>query len=112
MAFARFWIENRDTFKPMAPRALRFELYQKGISDEILNTLFEEMLDVEDSAYRAAKKQIRRYKGKTRQEFRHKLGGKLQRRGFNYGVITDVLNRLLEEMDESDPDYFALDEEG
>jgi len=110
MAFARFWIENRDTFKPRAPRALRFELRQKGIGDDILDPLFEEILDVEDSAYRVAVKQIRQYKGKTRQEFKQKLSGKLQRRGFDYGIIKDVIQRLFEELDESEPDYFAVDE--
>lgn len=109
--FARFWIENRDNFKPMSPRALRYELRQKGIEDKVLNPLFDELLDVQDSAYRAAQKRIRRYRGKTRQEFKHKLGGILQRRGFNYGVINDVIQRLYEEIDESDPDYFAHDVE-
>lgn len=109
--FARFWIENRDTFKPMSPMALRYELRQKGVGDDILNPLFDEMIDVEDSAYRAAKKHIHRYRGKTRQELKHKLGGTLQRRGFNYGVINDVIQRLYEELDESEPDYFAEDVE-
>lgn len=111
MAFARFWIENRDTFKPRGPRALRFELRQKGIGDDILDPLFEEMLDVQDSAYRVAKKQLRQYKGKTRHEFKHKLSGKLQRRGFDYSVIKDVIQSLFEELDETDPDYFASDED-
>ena len=110
LAFARFWIENRDAFKPRGPRALRFELRQKGIGDDILDPLFEEILDIPDSAYRVAQKQIRQYKGKTRQEFKHKLSGKLQRRGFDYGIIKDVIQRLYEELDESDPDYFASDE--
>jgi regulatory protein len=111
VAFARFWIENRDTFNPKAPRALGFELRQKGIGDDILTPLFEELLDVQDSAYRVAKKQIRQYRGKTRQEFQHKLSGKLQRRGFDYGIIKDVIHRLLEELDESDPDYFTFFDE-
>ena len=111
IAFARFWIENRDTFKPRAPRALRFELRQKGIGDDILDPLFEEILDVQDSAYRVAEKQIRQYKGKTRQECKKKLSGKLQRRGFDYGIIKEVLQGLFEELDESEPDYFAVDEE-
>ena len=110
-AFARFWIENRDTFKPMSPMALRYELRQKGVSDDVLNHLIDDLLDVQDSAYRAAQKRIQRYRGKTRQEFKQKLGGTLQRRGFNYGVINDVIQRLYEELDESDPDYFAQDEE-
>lgn len=110
-AFARFWIENRDTFKPMSPMALRFELRQKGITDNILDTLFDEMLDVEDSAYRAAKKRIQRYRGKTRQEFKHKLSGTLQRRGFSYSIINDVIHCLYDELDEMDPDYFANNED-
>ncbi|MDE3087807.1 MAG: RecX family transcriptional regulator [Chloroflexota bacterium] len=29
-AFAKYWVENRETFKPRAGRALRFELRRKG----------------------------------------------------------------------------------
>jgi len=109
-AFARFWIENRNAFKPRAPRALRYELYQKGVDADIFNALLAE-LDVEDSAYRAAAKQIWRYRGKTRRQFKHKLGGMLQRRGFYESVISDVILRLQEELEESDPDYFACEDE-
>lgn len=107
-AFARFWIENRDTFKPMAPRALRYELRQKGVADGILEPLFDEIIDVEDSAYRAAQKRIRRLKGTTKQEFKHKLSGFLQRKGFGYDVILTIINRLYEELEEEDPEYFAI----
>ena len=31
-AFVRFWVENRNSFKPMGARALSYELRQKGIS--------------------------------------------------------------------------------
>lgn len=110
LAFARFWIENRDSFKPMSPRALKYELHQKGIEDSILNPLLEDIVDVQDSAYRVIVKRKWSYQGKTRQEFKKKLSGLLQRRGFHYGVITDVINRLMEELDEEEPDYFAYEE--
>ena len=106
IAFARFWIENRNSFKPMAPRALCYELRQKGVDADICNALVEE-LDVEGSAYRAAIKQIWRHRGKTRQEFKHRLGGMLRRRGFYDDVIHVVILRLQAELDESDPDYFT-----
>jgi len=109
-AFARFWIENRSSFKPMAPRALCYELRQKGVDADICNALVEE-LDVDDAAYRAAVKQIWRYRGKTRQEFKRRLGGMLQRRGFDNGVIHDVIRRLQAELDESDPDCFTCADE-
>ena len=106
IAFARFWIESRSRFKPMAPRALCYELRRKGVDADICNALVEE-LDVEADAYRAAVKQIWRYRGKTRQEFKRKLGGMLQRRGFYDGVINDIMLRLQAELDESDPGYFT-----
>jgi len=110
--FARFWIENRDNFKPMSPRALRYELYQKGIENSILDPLIEEIVDVHEAAYRAIEKRKWRFQGKTRQEFKKKLSGRLQRRGFHYGVINDVIHQLMEELEAEDPDYFAYDDEG
>lgn len=111
IAFARFWIENRDNFKPMSPRALRYELRQKGIEDNILDPLLDEIVDVHEAAYRAIEKRKWRFRGKTRQEFKHKLSGTLQRRGFYYGVINDVIQQLMDELVEDDPDYFAYDGE-
>lgn len=111
-AFARFWIENRDNFKPMSPRALRYELRQKGVTDTVLDPLIEDIVDVHESAYRAIEKRKWRFKGKTRHEFKHKLGGMLQRRGFHFGVANDVIQRLMDELEEEDPDYFTYDDEG
>ena len=109
-AFARFWIENRNAFKPMAPRALRYELRQKGVDADVFQALVEE-LDVEDAAYRAAVKHIWRYRGKTSQEFKRKLGAMLQRRGFYEDVIQTVILRLQAELAKSDPDCFACADE-
>jgi len=110
-AFARFWIENRDNFKPMSPRALRYELRQKGIEDKILAPLLDEIVDVHETAYRAIEKRKWRFQGKTRAEFKKKLSGRLQRRGFHFGVINDVIHQLMEELETEDPDYFAYDDE-
>ncbi len=109
-AFARFWIENRDNFKPMSPRALRYELRQKGIEDSILDPLLDEIVDVHEAAYRAIEKRKWRFQGKTRHEFKKKLSGRLQRRGFHYGVINDVIQQLMDELEAEDPDYFAYDD--
>ena len=57
VSFARFWIENRERFKPMAPRALQYELSQKGVSPDIIESLLP-AIDAEASAERAAEKQI------------------------------------------------------
>lgn len=106
VSFARFWIENRERFKPMAPRALHYELTQKGLSPDIIDDLLP-AIDAEASAERAAEKQVWRYRGKSRIDFRHRLGSWLYRRGFDRDTIHNVIDRLEAELDQSEPRYFA-----
>jgi regulatory protein len=105
-AFARFWLDNRQTFKPRSPRALRYELRQKGVADSIIDAVLADM-DVQETAYQAAQERIRRLKGLDRKAFRQKLGGFLQRRGFSYGVSHAVIQQLESELVEEDPEYFV-----
>ncbi|MCY3780202.1 MAG: RecX family transcriptional regulator [Chloroflexi bacterium] len=108
LAFASFWLENRSRFKPMAPRALRYELRQKGVDDAVIDAVLSEF-DADGAAYRAAKGRIHRYRGYTRQVFRRKLSGMLRRRGFDSETINDVIMRLQHELDESEAGFFASD---
>ena len=110
-AFVRFWIENRDRFNPMSVRALRYELHQKGVDAALADGLLAE-LDAVDSAYRAAGRQMWRYKGKTRQEFERKVSQMLYRRGFDADVIRRAVQRRQAELEESDPDYFTDERAG
>ena len=105
LAFARFWISNRARFKPMGSRALRFELRQKGIDDELVDDLLAE-LDEEESAYRAAQARMTRYRGNTRQVFAQKLSAMLRRRGFGEYAISHAIPRLQAEIEAHDPAYF------
>ena len=105
-AFADLWVRNRLTYKPTSPRALRYELRQKGIANDIVDMVLAD-LDAEDSAYRAAQAQSRRLRGTERREFEKKLGAFLQRRGFSYDVVRAVLRRLIQELDADDPEFFA-----
>lgn len=107
-AFARFWVDNRNTFKPRSPMALRVELRRKGVPDAIIREVVAEV-DTHDAAYRAAEKKLSRYRGSTVTEFKRKLGGFLQRRGFRYDTVNDVLTALIDELAATDPDYFDAD---
>ena len=109
-AFARFWIENRDAFKPMSARAIAHELYQKGVDRDVFEPLLKD-IDAEDSAYRASQKQMWRYRGKARLEFRSKLNAMLRRRGFDFDTISLVISRIERELDEAQPDFFAGENE-
>ena len=108
LEFARFWLENRSRFKPRAPRAIRYELWQKGVDAEVIEAVLAE-LDAAELAYRAASSQVSRHRGQSRPVFRHKLGAMLHRRGFDSVIISETLQRLQQELEESEEGYSGQD---
>ncbi|MBZ0286564.1 MAG: RecX family transcriptional regulator [Anaerolineae bacterium] len=104
-AFARYWIQNRSEFKPLSQRALRQELRQKGLANAVIDTVLDEVPET-DLAYKAALSRVRRLKRLSHKDFQTKMASFLQRRGFSYSVARDVIQRLFEELEAEDPDYF------
>ncbi len=159
LAFARFWIGNREQFKPMGERMLRSELRGKRVADQIIQQALDEqeataeqerqsqrelaaaaapvtrrpvrssedlsLLDnvpdegessAEDDegyaedfgrgegggergkAMAAARKKLRSYQNLDKIAFKRRLGGFLQRRGFSFGTVSYVTNRLWAEL--------------
>jgi regulatory protein len=90
--FAQFWVENRERFRPRGPRALRYELRSKGISDEIIEQALASV-DVSDGAYRSASKKARQSGQLDRQTFVRKIMEYLARRGFDYEVAREAAER-------------------
>lgn len=111
-AFARFWVKNRNEFKPLSPRALRQELRQKGVADTVITEVLSEQNESQ-MAYQAASGHLRKLRNRTVCEFRQKMSAFLQRRGFSYSTVQDVVNRLKDELEADDLSYFksAQDEE-
>jgi regulatory protein len=95
-AFAKYWVENRELFRPRGARALRYELRQKGVADRVIEQVLEG-IDETDSAYRAARERARRFNKVDYQTFRQRLGGFLQRRGFGYDIVKQTVDRLWRE---------------
>lgn len=108
-AFADIWVRDRMTYKPTSPRALRFELQQKGISRDVIDAVLED-LDAGESAYQAAQTQLRRFRGMQRRDVQSKISSLLQRRGFSYDVVRSTVRRLMQELDDDDPEFFAGNE--
>ncbi len=104
LAFARFWIENRDTFQPRGATAIRYELRQKGLDAETIDQALDEGdFDEEEAAYRAGLKVLYRLrKHEERREFTQKLAGVLGRRGFHWEVIRRAADRLWEIKDDEE----------
>jgi len=92
-AFARYWVEQRETFRPRSRRALSYELYQKGVKREIVDEVVGEV-DEDAAAYRAGRKKAHRWANLPKDKFRHDMNRFLQRRGFNYNIYAPATERL------------------
>lgn len=102
--FARYWIEQRETFKPRSRMVLAMELRQKGIDNSIIDELLGDVDELE-SAKRAARKRLGRWEQLPENEFRTKLYRYLQGRGFGYGIAREVADDLWEQLvEERDAD--------
>lgn len=95
--FARFWIENRETFSPRSRRMARFELKKKGLEDSIIDKAVNE-INEKESALRAAYSRARRLERLDYKDFRLRLGQYLGRRGFSYGIINEVVEKVSKEL--------------
>jgi regulatory protein len=103
-AFARYWLENRDSFKPRSSRALRYELRQKGVAASIIDDLLSDYDEV-DAAYRAALPRVQKLARKHDVDTcRSKLVAFLNRRGFSFHIARDTVDRLLAELSEEGAD--------
>ena len=93
--FARMWIENRSEFHPRSKRMMRFELRNKGISEQNIDLALADGLDEEELASRAAERYVHKLDPSNKLEFRKKLGAFLARKGFSYGTLSPVVNRIM-----------------
>ena len=98
-AFARFWKDNRQAFRPRSQRLTGLELRRKGVSREIIDQVVGDIED-DDSAYRAVLGRARKLNLSDYENFRSRLGGFLRRRGFGYEVIGHTLERVWRERGE------------
>ena len=101
-AFAQFWKDNRDTFRPRSKWLTKLELRRKGVATEIIDRVVD-TIDDKANAYRAALSKSRRLSGADYPTFHRRLGGYLQRRGFSSSVIKGTLERLWQEQKNSGP---------
>jgi regulatory protein len=92
-AFARYWVEQRETFKPRSRRALNYELYQKGVKREIVDEIVAQ-IDEDAAAYRAGLQKAHRWTNLPKDKFRQDMNRFLQRRGFYYNIIAPATEKL------------------
>ena len=91
-AFARYWVEQRDRFRPKGERAIVSELLQKGVAREAIELAIgrREPDSEVQRAREVIKRPMNRWLAMTEQERKRKIQQYLVRRGFSYEVIEEV----------------------
>jgi len=100
-AFARYWVEQRERFKPRGDRALRSELIQKGVSRDVIDTVLGERAPDADvtQAKRALSRPLARWATLPVPERKRKIHAYLAARGFGYDTIEEVLRASVDDED-------------
>ncbi len=104
--FARYWVENRQNYRPRGRNALRSELRRKGVDAETVAVTLQDaelVGDETESATRLARAHVHKYAGAAdRREFARRLGGFLERRGFAFSTTRGVIDALWRELQQGD----------
>ncbi|HVZ12251.1 MAG TPA: regulatory protein RecX [Patescibacteria group bacterium] len=90
--FGRAWIESRQKYKGKSKLVLKQELKIKGISDQSIQTALTDAADDYEVAKQLFERKKKVYARYTGEEFKKKMGGFLQRRGFSYSIIKKLLD--------------------
>lgn len=103
-AFARLWVDSRQSGKGLARRALAQELRRKGVADEVAREVLDEVDPADEEA--AARELVRR---KLRTMSRlddvtktRRLLGMLARKGYPSGLAMTVIRSEVADVPESD----------
>lgn len=93
--FVKWWLDQRATFRPKGKRALKAELKQKGISEELIEEAIGEGVDELSQAKKAIQKKLKIYSRLPYLERRAKLSAYLARNGFSWEIIKQVVDSEL-----------------
>lgn len=90
--FAKWWIEQRQNYKPKGKFAIKKELTEKGIKKEIVDKLFDSSYSEYETAKALFEKKKDKFAKLPKDEFFKKASAFLLRRGFGWETIKKVLD--------------------
>jgi len=88
--FTKWWVEQRETFKPKGKIALRVELRQKGIPQQIIKETLT-CINEENLARKAIAKKMEIYRKLCPEEFFRKISQFLSYRGFSRRTVQKII---------------------
>lgn len=98
--FVRYWIDQRNRFKPSGTRLLRYELQQKGVSPSLITQMLEEETSPEqqeDAVVTSLRKPWGGWATLDVATRRRRAQGHLLRRGFSYEQAASAIGALERE---------------
>lgn len=97
-AFAQDWIEQRQSTRGLARRALALELKRKGLDDDVARSALDEIdRDDEDEAAREqVRRKLRSVRGLDPEKATRRLVGMLARKGHSAGAAYRIVREELE----------------
>lgn len=99
LQFARAWTEARRKSKQKGIRAIKAELFQKGISREIIEEVVSNQSSVvseEALAKQALEKKMKVWKNLSGQELKKKAFEFLARKGFDFDIVKETVEKRLQ----------------
>lgn len=96
--FAKAWVEARRKSKQKGIRAIKAELFQKGIDKEIIEEVISHKssaISEEELAKQALEKKMRVWKNLEPKKLRQKAIEFLLRRGFEYEVVKETIEKII-----------------
>ncbi len=95
LEFAKIFMRDKINLNNYGPMRIKNDLYLKGIDSSIISEVLEEDESEFDRAMKAGEKKIYSYRNDQPKDQYRKLSGFLQRRGFSYSVVKDVVKELV-----------------
>lgn len=95
--FAKEWVEARRKSKQKGIKALKAELYQKGINKETIEEVLQEQSDIseEQLAKQALEKKMEKWQALPYLEKKKKVYQFLATRGFEYEIIMQIVEKFI-----------------
>lgn len=95
LEFAKSFMQDKININKHGPKKIQYELYKKGVSQEIIEKVLDKDEDEFSRAFKLAEKKLSSYKNDNKSAKYRKLGGFLQRRGYSSHCVYKILDELI-----------------
>lgn len=96
LEFARLWSESRQRAKKLSKRVIASELRVKGVSQDIINEVIEEIDDESEysQAFLLAQRKFNSISHLEAEVVYRRISGLLARKGYGHGICARIMREL------------------